>query len=131
MQCELLQSVRLWRFHNVGHRLSRLGYDTSIFTGRVYALRHGPVCVVNFGESGFVSTQGVIQLILELQSGNIPDLVIFYDGVNDVYAAYQSGRPTHQNFDKIAAKFEKGKSPPPSFVAWIESTNSFHLSKDW
>jgi hypothetical protein len=90
---------------------------------------HGPVCVVNFGESAFVSTQDVIQLILELQSGNVPDLAIFYDGVNDTYAAYQSGWPTHQNFDRIAAKFQKGERPPPPFVAWIESSNAFHLLK--
>jgi len=93
------------------------------------ALLHEPVCVMNFGESAFVSTQGIIQLILELRSGNVPNLVIFYDGVNDTYAAYQSGRPTHQNFDQIAAKLQKGESPPPSFIAWIESSNSFHLLK--
>ena len=91
------------------------------------ALRHGPVCVMNFGESAFVSTQGVITLVEQLQSGNIPAVVIFYDGVNDVYGAYQSGRPTHQNFDKIAAKFEKGQTPSPAFVGWIESSHSFHL----
>ena len=89
-------------------------------------LRHGPVCMINFGESGFVSTQGVIQLILELQSGNVPDLVIFYDGVNDVSAGYQSGRATHSNFNQIAAKLEKSEKPP-SFVAWMESSNSLHL----
>jgi hypothetical protein len=91
------------------------------------ALVHEPVCVMNFGESAFVSTQGIIQLMLELQSGHVPDLVIFYDGVNDTYAAYQSGRSTHQNFDQIAAKFQGDKSPPPSFVAWIKSSNSFYL----
>jgi hypothetical protein len=90
------------------------------------ALRHGPVCVMNFGESAFVSTQGVIELIMLLQSGNVPDLVIFYDGVNDVYAAYQSGRPTHQNFNQIAAKLE-GQNPPPSIVDGIKSANSFRL----
>jgi hypothetical protein len=93
------------------------------------ALLHEPVCVINFGESGFVSMQSVIQLIQELQSGNIPHLVIYYDGVNDTYAAYQSGRSTHQNFNQIADRLQKGESPPPSFVAWIESLNSFHLLK--
>jgi lysophospholipase L1-like esterase len=93
------------------------------------ALLHKPVCVINFGESAYVSTQGVIQLILELQSGNIPDLVIFYDGVNDTYAAYQSGRSAHQNFAQIAAKFQSDVSPPPSFIAWITSSNLFHLLK--
>jgi lysophospholipase L1-like esterase len=93
------------------------------------ALRHEPVCVMNFGESGYVSTQSVIQFILEWQSGNVPNLVIFYDGINDTYAAYQSGRPTHQNFDQIAARFQQGGSPPPSLVAWIKSANSVHLLK--
>lgn len=45
--------------------------------------------VVNFGENGYVSTQEVITLLLQLRKGQRPDLVIFYDGVNDVYSAYQ------------------------------------------
>ncbi|MGE5295456.1 MAG: SGNH/GDSL hydrolase family protein [Solirubrobacterales bacterium] len=45
--------------------------------------------VTNFGESGYVSTQEVIALMQQLRDGNVPDLVIFYDGVNDIYSAYQ------------------------------------------
>ena len=45
--------------------------------------------VTNFGESGYVSTQEAVALLQELRNGNIPDLVIFYDGVNDIYSAYQ------------------------------------------
>ncbi|MCK6372247.1 MAG: hypothetical protein L6Q83_13170, partial [Gammaproteobacteria bacterium] len=47
--------------------------------------------ITNFGESGYVSTQEVIALLLQLREGNVPDAVIFYDGVNDLYAAHQSG----------------------------------------
>jgi len=47
--------------------------------------------VVNFGETGYVSTQEVITLLLQLQKGNIPNLVVFYDGGNDTYSAYQQG----------------------------------------
>lgn len=47
--------------------------------------------VTNFGEAGYVSTQDVITLELELQKGNIPDVVIFYDGANDVFSAFQQG----------------------------------------
>ncbi len=46
--------------------------------------------VTNYGESGYVSTQEVIALFRRLQQGDVPDLVVFYDGVNDTYAAYQS-----------------------------------------
>jgi hypothetical protein len=66
-----------------------------------------PVCVVNLGEGGFVSTQEVVQLLLELQRGVRPDLVVFYDGVNDVIAAFQSGQAgDHQNLPSIEARFE-------------------------
>ncbi|MGH9876489.1 MAG: SGNH/GDSL hydrolase family protein [Nitrososphaerales archaeon] len=47
--------------------------------------------VTNFGQPGYVSTQGVIELLLQLQNGNVPDVVIFYDGVNDTFAAFQQG----------------------------------------
>jgi lysophospholipase L1-like esterase len=47
--------------------------------------------ITNFSEPGYVTTQELIDLIMQLQRGKVPDLVIFYDGVNDVYAAYQSG----------------------------------------
>ena len=47
---------------------------------------------VNLAESGYVSTQELIVLILALQRGERPSVVIFYDGVNDLTAAYQ-GRP--------------------------------------
>ncbi len=49
------------------------------------------VWVRNFGETGYVSTQEVVALILELQRGDVPDVAVFYDGVNDAWAAYQSG----------------------------------------
>jgi len=45
--------------------------------------------ITNFGEPGYVSTQEVILLLRQLQKGNIPDVVIFYDGANDTYSAYQ------------------------------------------
>jgi lysophospholipase L1-like esterase len=48
--------------------------------------------IVNYGEIGYVSTQEVLALMLELRRGNIPDVVIFYDGINDVTSAIHSGR---------------------------------------
>lgn len=73
------------------------------------ALKAEPVCVINFGEAGYVSTQSLIQLQLQLQSGNVPDLVIFYDGINDVFNAYRSGLPgAHAHFQEITTKLEGG-----------------------
>lgn len=58
-------------------RLEQRGYDNLL--------------IINFGETGYVSTQELIHLQVELQKGHIPDIVVFYDGVNDVFASYQSG----------------------------------------
>lgn len=47
--------------------------------------------VFNYGQPGYSSTQEVIRLFLQLRQGDVPNLVIFYDGVNDTVAAYQYG----------------------------------------
>jgi lysophospholipase L1-like esterase len=39
---------------------------------------------INCAQKAYVSTQEVIALMRELQAGNVPDLVIFLDGFNDV-----------------------------------------------
>ena len=48
--------------------------------------------VSNYGIPGFTFLQEIIKLTLLLQDGHRPNYVVFYDGANDVYAAYQSGR---------------------------------------
>jgi lysophospholipase L1-like esterase len=45
----------------------------------------------NLAEIGYVSTQEVIALVRELAGGYRPDLVIFYDGVNDTTSALLEG----------------------------------------
>ena len=74
--------------------------------------RRGPVCVMNFGESAYVSTQGLIELLGQLQSGNLPNITIFFDGLNDVYTGYQSGQSgVHENLEQIAARLERREQP--------------------
>lgn len=46
--------------------------------------------VLNLGETGYVSTQELILLQRKLQQGDLPDLVIFYDGVNEIFSAFQN-----------------------------------------
>ena len=47
--------------------------------------------VFNYGQIGYVSTQEVLLLYELLSQGLRPDVVIFYDGINDCFTAYQSG----------------------------------------
>lgn len=73
--------------------------------------------VHNYGETGYTFTQEIIHLILLLREGNKPKYVIFYDGVNDVYGAYQSGMAgTTQNVSRIR---EKLREKPNRHLIWI------------
>jgi hypothetical protein len=47
--------------------------------------------VRNLAEIGYTSTQEVVALLRELQSGYRPDVVVFYDGVNDTTSAFLDG----------------------------------------
>ena len=49
------------------------------------------VKVNNFGQLGYVNTQEMIKLILQVREGGRPDIVVFYDGLNDLEAS--AGRP--------------------------------------
>ena len=81
-----------------------------------------PVEITNFGQSAYVSTQELIGLILELQRGNVPDVVVFYDGVNDVFSSYQAGRagiPQNEHWRRL--DFE---SPELAFLHRIARRSS-------
>ena|ERR1700730_12940335 len=69
---------------------------TQVFAQRVH--------VTNYGQNGYVNTQEMVDLFRELQAGNRPDAVIFYDGYNDVFSAWQqhvAGLPQNE-FDRAA-----------------------------
>jgi lysophospholipase L1-like esterase len=64
-------------------------YTIPSLTGEMLSQKGFYPEVFNFGESGYVNTQELVALMVELQKGNIPDIVVFYDGVNDVFSAFQ------------------------------------------
>jgi lysophospholipase L1-like esterase len=60
---------------------------------RILAERGVPARVVNAAEGGYVSTQEMLRMIRFLQTGRVPDVAVFYHGLNDMYSAAQSGEP--------------------------------------
>lgn len=67
-----------------------------------------PLCVRNYGESAWVSTQSVIALMQQLQRGDVPDCVVFYDGANDLLWAFGNSQPyQHAEYRLIASKFDR------------------------
>jgi hypothetical protein len=91
-----------------------------------YADAGHKVCVKNFGEKAWVSTQELIQLMLSLkQAPKSPDLVIFYDGVTDSYLPYQSSVPdAHFNFLQTKREFESLGNNGAS-LEYLKRTNTY------
>ncbi|MFP4118137.1 MAG: hypothetical protein ACLFTR_04400, partial [Candidatus Woesearchaeota archaeon] len=44
------------------------------------------VNVTNYGQVAFMNSQEMVSFMFELKRGNIPDIVIFYDGVNEFFS---------------------------------------------
>jgi lysophospholipase L1-like esterase len=64
--------------------------------------------VSNFGVEGYTSNQELISLIEQLKAGRHPDLVIFYDGINDSATADPPQGPlrAHYSFYLIKSRIE-------------------------
>ncbi len=81
------------------------------------------VLVINRAQIGYVSTQEVIDLMLDLRErkgGERPDVVVFVDGVNEVLSAYQNGRAGWpQNEANRVAEFNIRESAPRLFGGWL------------
>lgn len=68
--------------------------------------------VTNFGQLGYVSTQEMLTFILEVQQGNVPDLVVFYDGVNETRDGLTSERAGLTGYDRAAVgNFQLVRNP--------------------
>src|SRR5581483_4992233 len=91
------------------------------------------VCIRNFGEHGWVSTQEVIELMLELKrAARKPDLVIFYDGTDDAFLPYQVGpRDVHQNFEGFKDRFDSSREEKKPGFIYLRLTNTYRLLQEF
>jgi lysophospholipase L1-like esterase len=91
-----------------------------------------PVCVRNFAQLGSNSTQDLIQLLRELQAGRIPDLVIFYNGVNEIIPPYGYGEAgAHFDFRGVATRLEgaldDSQRARQSLRTWVAGSSLWRL----
>lgn len=80
--------------------------------------------VTNFGHSGYNRNTETIQLQQELLKGNIPDLVIFYDGVNEVVTTFENkeaGLPSNAFYLKNS--FGISHNYPKKIIHLIQTSN--------
>ena len=67
-----------------------------------------PVCITNFGTPAYVSSQEMILMLLQLESGHVPNAVIFYHGANDVMNGFRYQQPVvHWSYDDVAKRFSE------------------------
>ena len=87
------------------------------------------VCIVNYAEKGWANTQEMIALIEQLKHATRkPDVVLFYDGGTEAFAAYQSGQAdVHSNFNSFKNFLDNwGASQKPGF-AFLRETNTYRF----
>ncbi len=88
----------------------RDGFTIASHLARIAQEAGHDVRVRNLGESGWVFTQEALCFALHSRDGERPDIALFYDGVNDVFSAYQSGLTDGgpQNRDIFENYFKQG-----------------------
>jgi lysophospholipase L1-like esterase len=74
--------------------------------------------VTNFGCESYASTQELLLLIEQLKRGGTPDIVIFYDGVNDAHGGMAAPDPwvAHYGYATIKARVEGSFSGRFDFI---------------
>lgn len=84
--------------------------------------------VINFGIPGYSRDLESIQLKQELINNNIPDIVIFYDGVNEVLTAFQNKRIDFpMNSSKRIMEFNSSQSYAKKAKLLIKSSYTMRM----
>ncbi len=88
-----------------------------------------PVCIVNYAEKGWSNTQEMLELIEQLKhSTRRPDIVLFYDGGTEAFAAYQSGRAdVHSNYNSFKKFLDGWGDTQKAGFAYLRQTNTYRL----
>ena len=131
--CDLARRKVIWMFG--GSTLFGMGVPDmetipSHLSQQLNAGGRGCFQVVNLGMEGYLTNQELILLMEALKSGQRPDMVVFYDGVNEAYAAAAPGtpgRPTpHLEFESIKGRMEGSFS---SAVDFLRNSNAVQLAR--
>lgn len=95
-----------------------------------YVRRGKPVCVLNYGEDAWTTSQGVINLVLELKKAQRPpDVVIFLNGCNDLFTPYRrTGDPNLEwDYLEYRAALDELVTANRGSWGWIGLTNTATL----
>ncbi len=96
---------------------------------RDYAKAGHAVCIVNYAEKGWSNSQEMIGLIEQLKhASRKPDVVLFYDGGTEAFAAYQSGRAdVHSNYNSFKNFLDNWGTSQKAGFSYFEQTNTYRF----
>jgi hypothetical protein len=99
------------------------------YVARDYEKAGRPVCIVNYAEKGWANTQETIALIEQLKHATRkPDVVLFYDGGTEAFAAYQSGRAdVHSNYNSFKNFLDNWGASQKAGFSYLEQTNTYRF----
>lgn len=99
------------------------------FVARDYEKAGRPVCIVNDAEKGWANSQEMIGLIEQLKHATRkPDIVLFYDGGTEAFAAYQSGRAdVHSNFNSFKNFLDNWGVSQKAGFSYLRQTNTYRF----
>jgi hypothetical protein len=99
------------------------------FIARDYEKAGRPVCIVNYAEKGWANTQETIGLIEQLKhAAHKPDIVLFYDGGTEAFAAYQSGRAdVHSNYNSFKNFLDNWGASQKAGFSYLLQTNTYRF----
>jgi len=105
------------------------GENIPSFVARDYEKTGRPVCIVNYAEKGWSNTQEMVGLIEQLKhAARKPDIVLFYDGGTEAFAAYQSGRAdVHSNFNSFKNFLDNWGASQKASFSYFRQTNTYRL----
>lgn len=119
--CEARRALEVWTFGGstmYGYAVPDWATIPSYLSRELNAGSQNCVVVSNFGVEGYVNNQELIALEEQLKAGAHPDIVVFYDGVNDSALAWNpSGPPPpHFVFGTIKSRVEGSVSGRLDFL---------------
>ncbi|MEA2905218.1 MAG: hypothetical protein QOG83_3345 [Alphaproteobacteria bacterium] len=75
----------------------------------------------NFAVPGYIAHQSLVNLIQLLQDGHRPDLVVFYDGINDVWAKCRREHDAHSHMWERDYRAILSDSKPDTFSHYLRA----------
>ncbi len=86
-----------------------------------------PVCIINYGEKGWASTQELIALIEQLKhTDRKPDVVLFYDGGTEAFTAWENRQvDVHSNYLEFKNYFEGLAAEKKPGFSFLRQSNTY------